>query len=112
MGQPKLVEHLRKCKIHLEICPSCNVQTGLYEIYSGHPINRLYKAGVSLSLSTYAPTIVDITLTEEYEKPASVFGWVAGDFYKCKCVCAGGGIFTGSGKAGVAGEAEGGYGMG
>ena len=59
-------------------------------------------------MSTDAPTIVDITLTEEYEKLASVFGWVAGDFYKCKCVCAGGGIYTGSVKAGVAGEAEGG----
>ena len=83
MGDPKLVEHLRKRKIHLEICPSCNVQTGLYEIYSGHPINRLYKAGVSLSVSTDAPTIVNITLTEEYEKPASVFGWEAANFYKC-----------------------------
>ncbi len=80
---PKLVEHLRKHNIHLEICPSCNVQIGLYDTYQDHPIDQLYKAGVSLSINTDAPTIVDITLTKEYEKLRDVFGWTINDFYKC-----------------------------
>ncbi|MEO6731229.1 MAG: adenosine deaminase [Ferruginibacter sp.] len=80
---PKLVEYLRTHKIHLEICPSCNVQIGLYDTYRDHPVDRLYKAGVSLSVSTDAPTIVDITLTREYEKLQKEFDWTIGDFYKC-----------------------------
>jgi adenosine deaminase len=79
----KLVEHLQKHKIHLEICPSCNVQIDLYKTYADHPIDELYKAGVSLSINTDAPTIVDITLTKEYEKLQEVFGWTIDDFYKC-----------------------------
>jgi adenosine deaminase len=80
---PKLVEHLRKHNIHLEICPSCNVQIGLYDTYQNHPIDQLYKAGVSLSVNTDAPTIVDITLTREYEKLQQVFGWTINNFYTC-----------------------------
>jgi adenosine deaminase len=80
---PKLVEHLRKHNIHLEICPSCNVQIGLYDTYENHPIDQLYKAGVSLSVNTDAPTIVDITLTRGYEKLQQSFGWTIKDFYTC-----------------------------
>ncbi|MEP7110389.1 MAG: adenosine deaminase [Ferruginibacter sp.] len=80
---PKLVEHLRRHKIHLEICPSCNVQIGLYDKYTDHPIDQLYRTGVSLSVNTDAPTIVDITLTKEYKKLQEGFGWTPEDFYKC-----------------------------
>lgn len=80
---PKLVDHLRRHQIHLEICPSCNIQIGLYNTYQHHPIDRLYKAGVSLSVNTDAPTIVNITLTKEYERLQEVFGWTISDFYKC-----------------------------
>lgn len=80
---PALVAHLRKNNIHLEICPSCNVQIGLYDTYQDHPVDRLYKEGVSLSINTDAPTIVDITLTKEYEKLQQVFGWTKADFYTC-----------------------------
>lgn len=80
---PTLVAHLRKNNIHLEICPSCNVQIGLFENYKDHPVDELYKAGVSLSISTDAPTIVDITLSKEYEKLQSTFGWSIADLYQC-----------------------------
>ena len=80
---PQLVAHLRKNNIHLELCPSCNVQIGLYDSYQHHPIDQLYKAGVSISVNTDAPTIVDITLSKEYEKLQQTFGWTIADFYKC-----------------------------
>ncbi|MBC7890407.1 MAG: adenosine deaminase [Ferruginibacter sp.] len=80
---PKLVEHLKKHNIHLEICPSCNVQIGLYDTYHEHPVDQLYRAGVSLSINTDAPTIVDITLTKEYQRLQEVFGWTMDDFYTC-----------------------------
>lgn len=80
---PTLVAHLRKNNIHLEICPSCNVQIGLFENYKNHPVDELYKAGVSLSISTDSPTITDISLSGEYEKLQSTFGWSIADLYQC-----------------------------
>ncbi|MEO5893590.1 MAG: adenosine deaminase [Ferruginibacter sp.] len=80
---PKLVAHLRRHNIHLELCPSCNVQINLYDGYQDHPVDRLYRAGVSLSINTDAPTIVDINLTREYQKLQDAFGWTTADFYTC-----------------------------
>ncbi|MEO7768284.1 MAG: adenosine deaminase [Ferruginibacter sp.] len=80
---PRLVEHLRRQNIHLEICPSCNVQIGLYDTFHDHPIDRLYKTGVSISINTDSPTITDTTLTKEYKKLQEAFGWTMDDFYQC-----------------------------
>ncbi len=77
---PALVAHLREAGIHLEVCPSCNVQIGIAPDYAGHPVDRLYRAGVSLGINTDTRTISDITLTQEYERLAATFGWTAVDF--------------------------------
>ena len=79
----KLMEHLKNKKIHLEICPSCNVQTSMYEEYKNHPVDELKKAGVSVNINTDCRTIVDITLNREYNKLYETFGWAKQDFYEC-----------------------------
>jgi adenosine deaminase len=79
----KLVQHLRKNKIHLEICPSCNVLINVYDNYKDHPIDDLYKAGVSLSVNTDTRTITNVTLIKEYQRLQDVFGWTVADFYNC-----------------------------
>ncbi len=79
----KLVEHLKNKKIHLEICPSCNVQTSMYEEYKNHPVDELKKAGVSVNINTDCRTIVDISLNSEYNKLHETFGWTKQDFYEC-----------------------------
>lgn len=80
---PALVEHLRKEGIHLEVCPTSNVQTNLCDTYADHPINRLYESGLSLGVNTDARTITNITLTQEYEKLQRVFGWEKSHFLRC-----------------------------
>ncbi len=80
---PLLVQHLKAHNIHLEVCPSCNVQINIFDTYQDHPVDKLYREGVSLNINTDAPTIVDITLETEYQKMAAVFGWTATDFYNC-----------------------------
>ncbi|MEP6711102.1 MAG: adenosine deaminase [Ferruginibacter sp.] len=79
----KLVEYLCRNKIHLEVCPSCNVLINIYDEYKDHSIDKLYKAGVSLSVNTDTRTITNITLNKEYEKLQAVFGWTLHDFYTC-----------------------------
>jgi adenosine deaminase len=80
---PALVEHLRKERIHLELCPTSNVQINLYESYAHHPINTFYEAGVSLGVNTDTRMIANITLTQEYEKLHQVFGWDQRHFLQC-----------------------------
>ena len=78
-----LVAHLCKNNIHLELCPTSNVQINIYDTYKDHPIDGLYKAGVSLNVNTDTRTITNITLNKEYEKLQTTFGWTIKDFYNC-----------------------------
>jgi len=80
---PILIEHLRRNNIHLEVCPTCNVQIDIYPDYESHPVDKLYHSGLSLSINTDTRTITNITLTQEYEKMNRVFGWEVEDFLQC-----------------------------
>jgi adenosine deaminase len=80
---PKLVEHLRRERIHLELCPSANVQIipsiGSME---QHPIDRLYRAGVFLNVNSDSRMLTPTTLTREYESLQRVFGWTEKDLLR------------------------------
>lgn len=80
---PALVEHLERQGIHLEVCPSSNVMIDLVERYEDHPVDRLYRSGVPLSISTDVRTMVSTTLSGEYERLRRTFGWQEDDFRRC-----------------------------
>jgi len=79
----KLVEFLVKNEMHLELCPTSNIKTDIYEKYSDHPIDFLFKSGVSVGINTDGRSLINVTLTDEYKKLATTFGWKAEHFYKC-----------------------------
>lgn len=72
---PELLDHLKKENIHLEICPTSNVQTGIYDSVADHQINEIYKNGNSLSVNTDGRTISNVSLIEEYQKLNQYFDW-------------------------------------
>lgn len=80
---PELVAHLRDRAIHLELCPSSNVQIipSLGELQR-HPIERLYRAQVPLSISTDSRMLTPTTLTREYEEVRRAFDWGPEDFLR------------------------------
>jgi adenosine deaminase len=80
---PKLIEHLKAKRIHLELCPSSNMQTCVCSAYQDHPANRLLRAGVSLGINTDARTITNVTLREEYARLREHFGWSEAEFHAC-----------------------------
>jgi adenosine deaminase len=80
---PSLVDHLRREHIHLEVCPSSNVQTRACPAYSDHPVDRLLRAGVSLGINTDARTITDVTLEKEYARLREHFGWGDNELLAC-----------------------------
>jgi adenosine deaminase len=79
----KLVEHLRQKRIHLELCPTANVQI-IPSIASmeEHPIDRLYRAGVSVNINSDSRMLTPTTLTKEYEILNRVFKWTKQDFQR------------------------------
>ena len=78
-----LVEHLRRERIHLEVCPSSNVQTRTCLSYDQHPIDRLLREGVSLGISTDTRTITNVTLELEYARLRKHFGWGDEELLTC-----------------------------
>jgi len=78
-----LVDHLRAARIHLEVCPSSNVQTRTSRSYKEHAVDRLLRAGVSLGINTDARTITNVTLEQEYARLQEYFGWTDDEFYRC-----------------------------
>ncbi|HUN86224.1 MAG TPA: adenosine deaminase [Terracidiphilus sp.] len=80
---PALVDHLKRERIHLEMCPSSNVQTRAWSAFHDHPMERLLRQGVSLGVNTDARTITNITLEQEYARLREHFGWSDTDFLTC-----------------------------
>ena len=78
---PQLVDYLWRRRIHLEICPSANVQIiPTIENWKQHPIDRLYRAGVRLNANTDTRMLTPTTLTREYEGLQQIFGWGSDEF--------------------------------
>jgi adenosine deaminase len=80
---PVLIDHLKRERIHLEVCPTSNLQTGISRDFAEHAVDELYRAGVPLSISTDTRTITNITLTEEYRNLQEHFGWTSSDLLAC-----------------------------
>lgn len=83
MEDPRLLDHLRAQRIHLEICPSSNVQTCAVASYGAHPVDFLYRSGVPLGINTDARTITNVSLSQEYARLRDYFGWRNREFLSC-----------------------------
>ncbi|QHT71340.1 adenosine deaminase [Rhodocytophaga rosea] len=80
---PALLEFLKHKGIHLEVCPTSNIQTNVYPSITSHTVDTLYKTGISLSINTDARTISDTTLAQEYELLHKIFSWQESHFLQC-----------------------------
>lgn len=75
---PALVERLRREQIPLNVCLTSNVLGGLYTEQT-HPLKQLYDSGIPVTLSTDDPRLLDVTLCQELEKAAVLYGWTEAD---------------------------------
>jgi len=74
IDDPSLVRELAARSIALDLCPTSNVQAGIVETVAAHPLARLHRAGVPVTLSTDDTTVSDLTLTEEYLRAVERIG--------------------------------------
>lgn len=72
---PDVVARLVREGVHLEACPSSNVQTSTVPSVAEHPIDALAAAGVSIGISTDQRGITNTTLAQEMRLLVDAFGW-------------------------------------
>lgn len=79
----KLLQFLKKENIHLEVCPTSNIQVNVFDTIENHPADKIYTSGVSMSINTDARTITPVTLSGEYQLLEKIFNWTKEHFLKC-----------------------------
>ena len=79
----QLVSFLKANNIHLEVCPTSNIQVNVFNKIEDHTADKIYNAGVSMSINTDARTISNVTLADEYKLLERIFNWNIEHFRKC-----------------------------
>ena len=72
---PVLVRMLADRQIPLGVCPTSNLVLGVYPSLQDHPVERLRKAGVRVSVNTDDPALLGASLVGEYALCTREFGW-------------------------------------
>lgn len=78
-----LVNQIIDKNIHLEVCPTSNIQTNVVNSISEHPIRKLFDLGVNLSINTDNRTVSNTSLTNEYTLLRDNLNFGINDFIKC-----------------------------
>jgi aminodeoxyfutalosine deaminase len=74
----KLLDHLARHAIPLEVCPSSNVATRAVASLDEHPIARFRDAGVTLTVNSDDPSMFGTSLNDEYRIAARLLDLDAG----------------------------------
>lgn len=77
---PALVDRLVAEQIVLEVNPGSNVALHVVPDWPDHPIDRLRRAGVPVTISTDDPPYFHTDMTREYDMLSRTFGWTVVDF--------------------------------
>jgi adenosine deaminase len=70
-----LVADLARRSIPLDICPTSNTVLGIVPGLDGHPVDKLRRQGVKVSLNTDDPVLYGIDVAGEYAQCAQTFAW-------------------------------------
>jgi adenosine deaminase len=81
---PELVEHVRTRAIPLEMCPKSNVQTRAAASLAGHPVTRLLRKGLRVTVNTDARTTSETSITREFDLLAHSHAWGLAEFWQCQ----------------------------
>ncbi|HEY4907779.1 MAG TPA: adenosine deaminase [Candidatus Acidoferrum sp.] len=80
----ELRDRAKATRLPLEMCPLSNVQTRAATSLSAHPIDRLFRKGLHVTVNTDCRTVSLTTITKEFERLESTFNWGAAEFHQCQ----------------------------
>ncbi len=75
----KLLDYLAETKIPLEVCPLSNVRTGVVPSLEAHPVRRLFRRGLVVTINTDDPKMFGNSLAEEYRLLVEKLGFTPGE---------------------------------
>jgi adenosine deaminase len=70
-----MVALLAERGIPLGVCPTSNIALAVYPSMDAHPLDRLRRAGVRVSINTDDPSLLGTNLPREYEIATASYGW-------------------------------------
>ena len=70
-----MVALLAERGIPLGVCPTSNIALKVYPSMEAHPLDRLRRAGVRVSINTDDPSLLGTNLPLEYEIARATYGW-------------------------------------
>ena len=70
----RLAAFVRDRRVPLEVCPTCNVQTGAAASIEEHPIDLLRRLRYRVTVNTDNRLMSRVTLTSEFQVVANTFG--------------------------------------
>ena len=73
LEDPSVVQQLVERQITLELCPTSNLNTGIFTSYNEYPLRRLMEAGVRVSINTDNMTVSNTTLRREWDHMIRAF---------------------------------------
>ena len=76
----KIAKQVLDQQIHLEVCPSSNLQTGIADTYTTHPIAYLYELGFNVGINTDNRLMSHTSMSHEFKEMESAFGWGINEF--------------------------------
>jgi adenosine deaminase len=66
VDEPRLLEHLKKRSIAIEMCPTSNVRTRVVRTLRSHPIRVFYDLGLTVTVNTDDPSMFGTDMNNEY----------------------------------------------
>ncbi len=81
IDDPDLCTELTARGVPLDLCPTSNWQAGIVPSIAEHPLGRLHRLGVPVTLSTDDTTVSDLSLTDEYERALDLIGLTPGELW-------------------------------
>lgn len=75
-----VIKKLKENNIVLEICPTSNINTHLYNSIKDNPIDKLRKLGIKVTVNTDNRTVSNTSLNKEYQLLKDNFGYNDDDF--------------------------------
>lgn len=79
---PEVLKYLKDRHIHLELCPTSNWLTNCVKKVEEHPLPQFYRHGISFSINTDDPHLMNIDLINEYNLCQTHWGFGLKDFRK------------------------------
>jgi adenosine deaminase len=78
---PALQRELVERGVALDLCPTSNAQAAIVARFEEHPLPRLLRAGVQVTLSTDDRTVSDLSLVREYARAHASLGMTLAELW-------------------------------